>query len=55
MKKKSLSGQKYFHALGQSVRAKGINRLVAEEFYKLDSGLPYCRIAFDKGYRGLPL
>ena len=55
MKNPSLAGKKYFYALGQSVRSRGLNRSEAEEFFKLNSGLPHCRIAFDKGYRGLPL
>ena len=48
-----MSGKKYFYALGQSVRAKGKSKDFGMEFYKIDSALPYARIAYDAGYRGL--
>jgi len=50
-----LSGKKYFYALGQSSRAKGLTKVNAMEFHRIDCALPYAAIYFDKGYRGLPL
>ena len=50
-----MSGKKYFYALGQSARAKGLTKSQGEERYYLDSAQPYARIAFDAGYRGLSL
>ena len=50
-----MSGKKYFYALGQSVRAKGLTKDFGMEFYKIDSGLDYARIAYDAGYRGLAI
>lgn len=47
-----MAGKKYFYAIGQRARAKGMPKLVAENLY-LIGALPYARIAFDKGYRGL--
>jgi hypothetical protein len=47
-----MSGKKYFYAIGQRARAKGIPKLQAEDLY-LKGALPYARIAFDKGFRGL--
>ncbi len=55
MATKILSGKKYFYALGQSVRAKGLSKDAGIAFYKLDSGPDYARIAFDAGFRGLAL
>jgi hypothetical protein len=48
-----MSGKKYFYAIGQSARARGLSKAQAEAFYGIDSASPYARIAFDKGYRGL--
>ena len=48
-----MSGKKYFYALGQSARARGINKLTAENLYCIESAPDYARIAFDKGFRGL--
>lgn len=48
-----MSGKKYFYALGQSARAKGLSKISAETLYCIDSALPYARIAFDAGFRGL--
>lgn len=48
-----MSGKKYFYALGQSARARGMNKLSAENFYQVESMADYARIAFDKGFRGL--
>jgi hypothetical protein len=48
-----MSGSKYFYALGQSARARGLSKSEAEDFHKINSALPYAFIYFDKGYRGL--
>ena len=48
-----MSGKKYFYALGQSARARGLGKLTAENFYCIESAADYARIAFDKGFRGL--
>lgn len=50
-----MSGKKYFYALGQSARAKGLSKERGMELYSIESTLPYARIAFDAGYRGLSL
>jgi hypothetical protein len=50
-----MSGKKYFYALGQRVRAKGLSKDAGIELYKIEAALPYARIAFDAGYRGLAL
>lgn len=50
-----MSGKKYFYALGQRTRAKGLTKTQGELLYCLDATLPYARIAFDAGYRGLSL
>lgn len=55
MKHIALSGKKYFYAIGQRVRAKGWTKDQGSEFYKIDNALPYARIAYDAGYRGLRL
>jgi hypothetical protein len=55
MKHTSLSGKKYFYALGQRVRAKGWTKGQGETFYHLESAQPYAMIYFDKGFRGLSL
>lgn len=52
MAKKTLTGKKYFYALGQRCRAKGYNKTKSEEFYLVNAP-DYARIAFDKGFRGL--
>jgi hypothetical protein len=49
------SGRKYFYALGQRCRAKGLTKSQGEALYHIDSALPYASIYFDKGYRGLSL
>lgn len=49
------SGKKYFYGLGQSCRARGLTKEQGMIRYCIDSALPYARIAFDAGYRGLPL
>ena len=51
----ALSGTKYFYALGQRTRARGLTKTQGEEFYCIDAAAPYARIAFDKGFRGLGL
>ena len=48
-----MTGKKYFYALGQSVRAKGLTKDQGMEFYRIETGLPYALIAFDAGFRGL--
>lgn len=45
----------YFYALGQSARARGFSKEGGMEFYCIEAGLPFARIAFDAGYRGLSL
>ena len=52
-----MSGKKYFYALGQSARAKGFSKDEGMALYHIESDgvLPYARIAFDAGYRGLSL
>ena len=50
-----MSGKKYFYALGQSARAKGLSKDQGMTFYCIESAEPYARIAFDAGYRGLSL
>jgi hypothetical protein len=50
-----MSGKKYFYALGQSARARGMSKVSAENFYCVESMVDYARIAFDKGYRGLSI
>ncbi len=50
-----MSGKKYFYALGQRCRAKGLSKDAGIELYKIEAALPYARIAFDAGYRGLAL
>lgn len=53
MKRKTMSGKKYFYSLGQRVRARGFTKDQGMEFYKIDSAPPFARIAFDAGFRGL--
>jgi hypothetical protein len=50
-----MSGKKYFYALGQSARAKGLTKDQGMTLYAIESGADYARIAFDAGYRGLSL
>jgi len=50
-----MSGKKYFYALGQSARARGMSKEGGLFMYRIDKALPYARIAFDAGYRGLAL
>lgn len=50
-----MSGKRYFYALGQSARARGLTKIQGETLYHLDTAIPYARIAFDAGYRGLSL
>ena len=50
-----MTGKKYFYALGQSVRAKGMTKDQGMAFYCIDAAEPYARIAFDAGYRGLSI
>lgn len=50
-----MSGKKYFYALGQKVRAWGWTKTKGMEYFQIEAegALPYARIAFDAGYRGL--
>jgi hypothetical protein len=48
-----MSGKKYFYALGQRARAKGMSKDQGMALYAIESGPNYARIAFDAGYRGL--
>lgn len=50
-----MSGKKYFYALGQSVRSRGLTKDQGIILYALEHALPHARIAFDAGYRGLSL
>lgn len=50
-----MSGKKYFYALGQSARARGLTKVQAEALYRIDAALPHASIYFDKGFRGLSL
>lgn len=52
-----MSGKKYFYALGQSCRARGLSKDEGMALYGVEAeGVqPYARIAFDAGYRGLSL
>jgi hypothetical protein len=55
MKNPSLSGKKYFYAVGQRTRAKGWSKDQGMHFYKIDMAPPYAQIAYDAGFRGLSL
>jgi hypothetical protein len=48
-----MAGKKYFYALGQRTRAKGMTKDQGMALYAIESGPE--RIAFDAGYRGLSL
>lgn len=50
-----MAGKKYFYSLGQRTRAYGWTKEAGMDFYKIDAGIDYARIAFDAGYRGLSL
>lgn len=50
-----MSGKKYFYALGQRCRVQGLTKTQGELLYSIESALPYAKIAFDAGYRGLSL
>lgn len=50
-----MSGKKYFYALGQKTRAWGWTKDQGMGWFKIDAALPYARIAFDAGFRGLSL
>jgi hypothetical protein len=54
-KRKIMTGKKYFYALGQSVRAKGMTKDQGMALYAIESAQDYARIAFDAGYRGLSI
>ena len=55
MATKILTGKKFFYALGQKCRAKGFSKDQGMELFQVEAGLPYARIAFDAGYRGLAI
>jgi len=55
MKRAKYSGAKYFYAIGQRVRAKGLSKEQGIQLFRLDSALPYALIAYDKGFRGLAI
>ena len=50
-----MSGKKYFYALGQRARSKGLTKDQGIALYAIEAGEPYARIAFDAGYRGLSI
>jgi hypothetical protein len=50
-----MSGKKYFYALGQSVRARGLTKSQGEVLHGLEGCMDYARIAYDAGFRGLGL
>lgn len=50
-----MSGKKYFYALGQRARSWGLTKDAGMEYFKIEAGAHYARIAFDAGYRGLSL
>ena len=49
---KQLGGKKYFYALGQWARSKGLTKDQGMSVLGLTEGT-YASIAYDKGYRGL--
>jgi hypothetical protein len=55
LKENRMTGKKYFYACGQSARARGLTKDQGMIVYAIEAGLPYARIAFDAGYRGLSL
>lgn len=55
MAAKILTGKKFFYALGQKCRARGMTKDHGMMVFQVEAGLPYARIAFDAGYRGLAL
>jgi hypothetical protein len=55
MATKILTGKMYFYSIGMRCRTKGISKDAGMELYKIDAALPYARIAFDAGYRGLAI
>jgi hypothetical protein len=50
-----MSGKKYFYALGQSARARGLTKDQGIALFCVEAALPFALIAFDAGYRGLSL
>ena len=55
MKRLRTAGNKYFYAIGQRVRAKGLSKDAGVLLYRIDAAPPYAMIAYDKGFRGLAL
>ena len=49
-----MTGKRYFYAMGQSARDRGLNKSLAEEFYT-KGAQDYARIYFDKGFRKLAM
>ena len=52
---KKKSAKVYFYGLGQSCRARGLTKEQGLTRYAIESALPFAKIAFDAGYRGLSL
>jgi len=52
--KKQVSGKRYFYALGQSARDKGLTKEQGMNLFKIPTE-GYAQIYFDKGYRKLSL
>jgi hypothetical protein len=48
-----MCGKKYFYALGQRARAKGLTKDQGMSLFCIEAAQDYARIAFDAGYRGL--
>lgn len=55
LKENRMTGKKYFYALGQRARSRGLTKDQGMILYRIEAGLPYARIAYDAGYRGLSL
>ena len=49
---RQLGGKKYFYALGQWARSKGLTKDQVLRILGINEGT-YASIAYDKGYRGL--
>ena len=48
-----MCGKKYFYALGQYARARGLTKDQGIALLGLENVKDYARIAYDIGYRGL--
>jgi len=49
-----MKAKRYFYALGQSARDRGLNKTEAEAFYT-KGAQDFARIYFDKGFRKLAI